>query len=246
MSKEEKMEMLSASGNINNEFNTPEVLAPGNKGTRSMFKYQYWKNVFDRSLALFGITIASPILVFITLAIKLDSPGAAVFRQERVGKDGRKFIIYKFRTMYVVHDDNKWKEVITRYVHGDNSPASDDQASEIYDPKKDPRLTRVGRLLRKTNLDELPQLFNILKGDMSFVGPRPDVLFTVEMYDDYDRKRLVVTPGLTGLWQISGRKEVSFKEMIRRDINYIERQSLYLDVKILFLTIGTLIRREGS
>jgi lipopolysaccharide/colanic/teichoic acid biosynthesis glycosyltransferase len=247
MNNENNIEMVNVAGDLQNETNTPnETVMTDNAGKGSSSAYRCWKGVFDRMLALIGIVVSSPLLVLIAIAVRLDSPGNAMFRQERVGKDGRQFVIYKYRTMYVVHDDGKWKELITRYVQGDLPPASDKNAQEIYNPKKDPRLTKSGRLLRKTNLDELPQLFNIAKGDMSFVGPRPEVPFIVGMYNDYDRKTLGVTPGLTGLWQVSGRKQVPFKEMIRRDIYYIENQSLFLDIKILFLTVGTILRREGS
>jgi lipopolysaccharide/colanic/teichoic acid biosynthesis glycosyltransferase len=247
MSIEDNRKMINTANTIRTELTSPDVATvTAKKGICRLVTYRCWKAIFDRAFALFWIIVTSPLLALITLAIKLDTPGKAIFSQERVGKDGRRFIIHKFRTMHVKHDDDVWKDLITRYVRGDVVPAEDDKAREIVEAKNDRRVTRVGRLLRKTNLDELPQIFNILKGDMSFVGPRPDVTFTVDMYDEYDKQRLAVMPGLTGLWQVSGRKQVSFKEMIRRDIEYIEKQSLALDLKIFFLTIGTVLRREGS
>jgi len=116
----------------------------------------------------------------------------------------------------------------------------------VYKVVDDPRVTRFGNLLRKTNLDELPQLFNVLKGEMSFVGPRPDIPFAVAMYRDWHRERLGIKPGITGLWQVCGRKGLSFEDMVRLDIEYIKRQSIFLDARILILTLGTILKRDGS
>jgi lipopolysaccharide/colanic/teichoic acid biosynthesis glycosyltransferase len=179
------------------------------------------------------------------LGIKLDSRESPIFAQERMGKDGHKFIAYKFRTMHVNNDDRKYKEYISRYVL-ENAPYRIDCNGQGIYKVDDSHVTRFGALLRKTNLDELPQLFNVLKGEMSLVGPRPDIPLAVELYKDWHRKRLGVKPGITGLWQVCRRKSLSFKHMVLMDLVYIRRQSLLLDVKILFRTIGTILTRDGS
>jgi lipopolysaccharide/colanic/teichoic acid biosynthesis glycosyltransferase len=208
--------------------------------------YQCWKNILDRALAFIALVISSPLLVLITVIIRLDSPGDPLFRQDRVGKDGRRFLLYKFRSMYIDHDDTEYYKAIEKYVSEDviTSPHKNGDGEE--GKAHDPRVTRFGRLLRKTNLDELPQFFNILKGDMSFVGPRPMIPFMVEMYEDHHKESFKIKPGLTGLWQASGRKKLSFEDMIRLDIDYIEKQSLLLDIKIILRTVFTVLRGEGS
>ena len=173
-------------------------------------------------------------------------PGSPLFRQERVGKDGRRFTVYKFRTMHVDNDDSEYKAYLRKYILKNAPYRANQQGEEVYKVVEDPRVTKFGALLRKTNLDELPQIFNVLRGEMSFVGPRPDIPFAVEMYGDWHRKRLCVTPGITGLWQVCGRKNLSFDEMVRMDIDYIERQSPLLDFKILLLTVGIVLARDGS
>jgi lipopolysaccharide/colanic/teichoic acid biosynthesis glycosyltransferase len=222
------------------------MTTPERKGIRRLLTYSGWKGIVDRVLALMLTVLTSPIMALIALGIRLDSAGSPIFRQERVGKDGRRFALYKFRSMYVDHDDSKYKEFIRKYVQENVSSRLDENGEDAYELINDPRVTRFGVLLRKTNLDELPQLFNVLKGDMSFVGPRPDTPFAVEMYQEHHRKRFSATPGLTGLWQVSARKHLSFEDMALLDSEYIERQSLLLDTKILLLTIGTILKGNGS
>ena len=202
--------------------------------------YTWWKNIFDRFVALLLLIILSPLQAIIAIVISINSPGSPIFRQERVGKDRRRFQIYKFRTMYQNNDDSKYKALVRQYVlEGITS-----NLDENYNQVNNPRVTKVGAVLRKTNLDELPQLFNIIKGDMVFVGPRPDIPFAVEMYQERHMKRFVVKPGLTGLWQVSGRRNFSFEDMVRLDINYIEKQSLLLDAKIVLLTLRTVLGKK--
>ncbi len=215
-------------------------------GVHGLFMYPWWKGIFDRLLALLAVVISFPLLVLIAIGIRLDSPGSAILRQERVGRDRRKFAAYKFRTMHVNNDDSEYREYLRRYILENAPYRLDGQGRGVYKVVDDPRVTRFGALLRKTNLDELPQVLNVLRGEMSFVGPRPDIPFAVEMYGDWHRKRLCVTPGITGLWQVCGRKNLSFNDMVRFDIDYIDRQSPLLDAKILLLTIGTVLRRDGS
>lgn len=204
----------------------------------------WWKNIFDRFIALLAFVILSPFFVIVAIVIKVDSPGSPIFRQERVGKDGRRFTIYKFRTMYQDNDDSKYKAMLREYVSG-NVSSSLKENEQVIREIIHKRVTRVGFLLRRFSLDELPQLINVLKGDMVFVGPRPDIPFTVEMYKDHHRDRLRMKPGITGLWQVSGRRTLSFEDMVRLDVDYINRKSLLLDAKILLLTVCEVLRRDA-
>lgn len=210
--------------------------------SNNLFRYTWWKDRFDRVIALFAFIILSPFLAVIAIIIKNDSPGSSIFRQERVGKDGRRFKIYKFRTMYLANDDSEYKALVKRYVQDGMTSNLDTN----YNRVNIPRVTKVGAILRKTNIDELPQLLNIIKGDMVFIGPRPDIPFAVEMYQERHKKRLSVKPGLTGLWQISGRRNICFEDMVNFDIIYIEKQSLFLDAKILLLTLGMLMGNKST
>ena len=180
------------------------------------------KKIFDICITIPSLIILSPVLLIIMIWIKLDSPGPVFFRQERVGRFGRNFRIYKFRTMVST------AELLGKQITVEN----------------DFRVTRCGRFLRKYKLDELPQLFNIIKGDMSIIGPRPDIPYVSEMYQPHHKKRLRVRPGVTGLWQISGRRRVTFEEMVRLDNEYIDKQSPLLDTKIIFLTALSVINRD--
>jgi lipopolysaccharide/colanic/teichoic acid biosynthesis glycosyltransferase/nucleoside-diphosphate-sugar epimerase len=212
---------------------------------RRVFSYARLKNIIDRIVGFVAVIVLSPILVLITICIKLDSRGKAVFTQERVGKDGRNFTVYKFRTMHANNDDSKYKAYLNKYVL-ENAPYRVDQNGHGVFKVDDCQATRFGALLRKTNLDELPQLFNVLTGDMSLIGPRPDVPYAVQMYKGWHRGRLGVKPGMSGLWQVCGRKGLSFDEMARLDIEYIKKQSLLLDAKICILTVRTILKMDGS
>ena len=215
-------------------------------GVLYLSKYRFWKGVFDRVLALLAIVVLSPLLVFIAVVIKLDTPGSSLYRRNQVGENGRRFTAYKFRTMFMNSDNKIYHSYLVRYIK-ENAPFKiDENQQPVYKVVDDPRITRFGALLRKTNLDELPQLINVLKGEMSLVGPRPDVPFAVAMYQNWHWKRLSVKPGITGLWQVQGRKHLSFKHMVRLDLVYVRRQSLLLDAIILLRTVGTIIRRDGS
>lgn len=199
----------------------------------------------DCLLAVPAIVVLSPVLLLIAIGIRLDSPGSPIFVQERVGKDGRRFKCYKFRCMPADNDDGEYKAYLSRYVR-ENAPYRVDESGQgVYKVDEMP-VTRFGALLRKTNLDELPQLFNVLKGEMSLVGPRPDVPYAVDMYNDWHRERLRAKPGITGLWQVRGRRNLSFEDMVRLDVDYIKRQSLFLDTKIMLLTVKIILRRDGS
>jgi lipopolysaccharide/colanic/teichoic acid biosynthesis glycosyltransferase len=214
------------------------------KPVRQFFSYTSWKAIIERCLALIGLIILSPFLVIIAIGIRLDSPGNPLFRQERVGKDGRPFICYKFRSMYRDNDDSKYRAFITKYVSGE-MPENWEKNPEAIREIIHNRVTRVGFLLRRFSLDEIPQLYNIIKGDMSFIGPRPDLPFAVAMYTDKHRKRLRVRPGLTGLWQVTGRRGLTFDKMVELDNEYIKKQSLRLDVKIILRTLGEILGRDS-
>ncbi len=212
----------------------------------NLTKYQWWKNVFDRLMAAFIMVVLSPLMVVVALIIKLDSPGSAIFRREQIGKNGRKFTLYKFRTMQANNDDSEYKSYITKYVLEDAPYTVDQNGQAVYKVTNDPRVTRVGDWLRKTNLDELPQFINVLKGDMSAIGPRPDIPFAVNLYSDWHRQRFQVKPGITGLWQVSKRKGLSFDNMVQLDIEYINKQSFLLDTKIFLQTLSIILKRDGS
>lgn len=205
------------------------------------------KRAFDVVLGLVALIVGAPLMLLIAILIKLDSPGPVLFVQTRLGKDGQPFTFYKFRSMYV----NSGSEVHQQYVRsfiraGLNGGSAHSNGRAAFKLQHDPRVTRVGRVLRKTSLDELPQIFNILKGEMSFVGPRPALPYEVLDYQEWHRGRLAAVPGLTGLWQVRGRSRVPFDEMVRMDLEYIENQSLWLDLKIIILTVPAVITGRGA
>jgi len=194
------------------------------------------KRGMDVVLSSLALVILAPLLGVIALAIKVDSPdGPVLFRQVRVGKDGRLFHLYKFRSMIPE------AELIKQHLKDLN-----EADGPLFKIRNDPRLTRVGRILRRFSLDELPQLVNVLRGEMSLVGPRPALPEEVAQYEPWHHKRLTVTPGITGLWQISGRSDLSFDEMMLLDVYYVENWSLLLDLRILLLTIPKVILGEGA
>ena len=197
---------------------------------------QVVKRVMDVLLASTALVLLAPLMALIALAIKVDSPqGPVLFRQVRVGKDGRYFYLYKFRSM--VPEAEALKPRLAAMNEADGP---------LFKIRNDPRLTRVGRVLRRFSLDELPQFFNVVRGDMSLVGPRPALPEEVAHYEPWHRKRLTVLPGITGLWQISGRSDLTFDEMMLLDIYYVEHWSLLLDLRILLLTVPKVILGEGA
>ena len=203
------------------------------------------KRVFDIVAAAVALVLLSPLWVVMAVLIKLDSKGPVLYRQERVGMDGRVFLFLKFRTMRTGADDRIHREFQRQYIEGRPETNLGDSVRPVYKLHDDPRVTRTGRWLRRTSLDELPQLFNVLRGDMSLVGPRPPIPYEVEAYALWHRKRLDMKPGMTGLWQVSGRNRLSFDEMVRLDLFYIENWSLWLDLKIMLRTLPVLLRGEA-
>jgi len=194
------------------------------------------KRTFDLIIAALAIVLLLPLWLLIALLIKLDSRGAVFYTQERVGMDGRLFLLYKFRTMKAGADPDLHREYQKAFIAGRAEANIGNDNQPTYKLLADPRITRIGKLLRRTSLDEVPQLLNVLLGDMSIVGPRPPIPYEVEAYELWHRKRLDMKPGLTGLWQVSGRNRLPFEEMVRLDLFYIENWSLLLDLKIILRT----------
>jgi exopolysaccharide biosynthesis polyprenyl glycosylphosphotransferase len=197
--------------------------------------YDFGKRVFDFAVALVAVIATLPLTVLIAIAIKLDTHGPVFFRQERLGKGSRRFSMIKFRTM-LVDCDELTKELM----------ALNEASGPMFKVRRDPRITRVGRILRRTSLDELPQLFNVLLGQMSLVGPRPALPRELSGYDSVQRLRTRVLPGLTGLWQVSGRSDLSFDEMVRLDIEYMENRSLLNDMVIILKTVPSVVFGIGA
>jgi len=194
----------------------------------------FWKRVIDVGLSLCALIILSPFLVFIVVLIKAVSPGPVLFKQQRVGRGGKLFTCLKFRTMQCDAETTVHKEYLTQLICGCQS--SGNLGAPMKKLENDCRIIKCGNLLRVTGLDELPQLFNVLMGHMSLVGPRPPIPYEVAQYQHWHKARFDVVPGLTGLWQVSGKNKIGFNEMIRLDISYAKRTSLLLDCWILMLT----------
>jgi exopolysaccharide biosynthesis polyprenyl glycosylphosphotransferase len=211
-----------------------ELTTPALKGRQLLVK-----RVVDLVGAALGLVLVSPLLLLVAAAIKLDSPGPAIFGQERIGSGGRRFRVLKFRTMRHGAPDTAHRELIRQLQSGEAPLAP------VYKLVNDDRVTRVGRWLRRTSLDELPQLFNVVRGEMSLVGPRPPVPYEFEGYDHWQFDRLQVKPGMTGLWQVSGRSRVSFRQMCELDVEYVRRWSLWLDLQILLRTIPVVLFNSG-
>ncbi|MBI5367315.1 MAG: sugar transferase [Planctomycetes bacterium] len=199
------------------------------------------KRALDLALASGLLLIFSPIMALAALLIRLSSPGAVLFRQARVGKGGRIFTCYKFRTMYVAAGEARHEEFAKAWVQGAEAAVEQRGSAQVYKMTSDPRVTGIGRFLRKFSLDELPQLFNVVKGEMSVIGPRPPIQYEVDIYQEWHRRRLEVNPGITGLWQVSGRNRLSFDEMVKLDVYYIENWSVLLDLKIAFKTAWVML-----
>lgn len=217
----------------------------GNFGSYSVITYTRFQSSYKRMLikrlmdiagGLIGMLILVLFYPFVAIAIKVDSPGPVLFSQIRIGRNGRRFKIYKFRSMYLDAEERKKELEKQNEIQG-----------LMFKMENDPRITRVGKFIRKTSIDELPQFYNILKGDMSLVGTRPPTADEFEKYNQYYRRRISMTPGLTGMWQVSGRSEIeNFDDVVKFDLAYIDNWSLWLDIKILFKTVWVVIAGKGS
>jgi lipopolysaccharide/colanic/teichoic acid biosynthesis glycosyltransferase len=203
--------------------------------------YTFFKRSFDIVFSLFAIFLFSPIFIIIAILIKLNSPkGKIIFGHKRIGKDGKLFKVYKFRTM-VPNAENILQELLK------NNPAKKEEYEKDFKLKDDPRIIPIiGNFLRKSSLDELPQFFNSLIGDMSIVGPRPIIQAEIEKYGKYANKLFSVKPGVTGLWQVSGRNDISYNERVNLDMNYIDKRNLFEDIRIVFETVRVMLFRKGA
>jgi lipopolysaccharide/colanic/teichoic acid biosynthesis glycosyltransferase len=202
------------------------------------------KRIFDLVVALCLVCLVLPIFIAVWLLVRTTSPGKAMFRQTRVGRLGRPFVMYKFRTMHVDCDDAIHREYVRKLLTDHEPPVGG--AKGLYKLESDPRVTRVGRVLRKTSVDELPQLLNVVKGDMSLVGPRPALPYEAELFSTTHRARFLVAPGVTGLWQICGRSKLPMQEGLDLDIEYVERRSFWLDLRILIKTLPAVFTADGA
>jgi lipopolysaccharide/colanic/teichoic acid biosynthesis glycosyltransferase len=203
--------------------------------------YRVAKRTLDVLASATGLILSSPLLLAIAVAIRAESAGSVLFRQERVGLGGRPFRLYKFRTMHVTADQETHRRHVEQLIRGE--PSNDERGGSTWIPlAADPRVTRVGRFLRRSHLDELPQLINVLRGEMSVVGPRPPIPYEVEVYEPWHLRRLSVVPGLTGLWQVRGWGKLSFDEGVALDLEYIESRSFLGDIGLVLRTIWQIAR----
>ncbi len=210
------------------------------------------KRLLDVVGALTALVLLAPLMAVVALLVKLGSPGPVIFRQTRMGHGGRPFTFYKFRSMRVDTDDRVHREFVARFVAGQGGSAGAANAPQVaaaapYKLKSDPRITPLGAFLRRSSIDELPQFFNVLKGDMSLVGPRPAIPYEVEHYQTWHLRRILTArPGITGLWQVEGRSRVTFNDMVRMDLRYIRECSLGLDLRIMAKTFIVVFRADGA
>ena len=219
----------------------PGALSPADSHIRSRgiggsTGYEICKRAVDAGLTGLGMLLLSPLFALLAALIKLDSPGPVLFSQTRVGRDGVPFRCWKFRSMFVDAEQRKNELLAHNEMAGGTT----------FKMKRDPRITRVGRLIRRASLDELPQLWNVFVGDMSLVGPRPPLPQEVAEYSAHDRRRLAVQPGITCIWQVSGRSDIPFPEQVLMDLDYIERRSLWLDLSLLARTIPAVLLGRGA
>ena len=207
--------------------------------------YLIAKRILDIVFTLLILLPFCIAMLIVAIMIRLDSKGPIFFRQKRVGLNGTEFTMFKFRSMYVDSDDSTHREAIKQFMNGAHLNGDVD-ACNLYKLVDDPRVTRIGRFIRKTSIDELPQFINVLRGEMTLVGPRPPLPYEVEAYSLRDKQRLGGKPGLTGMWQVYGRSRVNFNDMIEMDIAYLQQQSIWQDLKLIALTIPVMLWGRGG
>jgi len=212
--------------------------------TEAVVRRQIGKRLFDLVVALACLLLLSPLLLVAGVLVRVTTPGKALFRQTRVGRHGRPFVLYKFRTMYADSADDIHREYVRKLLVEDHPPVGGQRG--LYKLEADPRVTPVGRLLRRTSIDELPQLFNVIRGDMSLVGPRPALPWETELFGPAHHQRCIVLPGMTGLWQVSGRNSLTMRQGLVLDIEYVERQTFALDLAILLKTVPAVFTTNGA
>lgn len=198
--------------------------------------YRGFKRIVDVILGCIGLVLLSPVFLILAICIKIDSKGSVIFAHKRIGKNGKEFNMYKFRSMY-----ENAEEMIENF-----SEEQKKEWQENFKLENDPRITRIGNFLRKTSLDELPQIVNIIRGDLSIIGPRPVTGEELEKYEENKEKFLSITPGLTGYWQANGRSNTTYEERMQMELYYVDNQSLWLDIKIFFKTIVSVVKKEGA
>ena len=203
------------------------------------------RRALDVTVAVFVLLALLPVLLIVALAIRLESPGSVVFRQRRVGRGRSTFTLFKLRSMRSDADPASHRDFVQKLI-ASGQDAEKDDSGELHKLTNDTRVTRVGAFIRRWSLDELPQLLNVIRGEMSLVGPRPVIEYEVEAYPSWYHGRFAVKPGLTGLWQVSGRNERTYEEMVRLDLEYAKTQTLLLDIKILARTAVCVLRRQGA
>ena len=206
-----------------------------NESTRGFSFYEVIKRVIDVVCSFVGVLVLSPLFIIIAIIIKTTSKGPVFFSQKRVGKNGKEFDMYKFRSMVVNAEELKEKLA-----------AQNEMSGPMFKMKDDPRVTKVGKFIRKTSIDELPQLWNVLKGDMSLVGPRPSLPREVAEFEEWMYRRLEVKPGLTCYWQVSGRNNIDFEDWMKLDIKYVDERSTWIDIKLIFKTVGVLFGDKNA
>ncbi len=204
------------------------------------------RRVADIVVSLVGLIVLSPLLLVVVVGIKISSSGPVIFRQTRIGYDGRPFDFYKFRSMHVGKPKVDHQEFVEKFIKGEAESSSKEKEINVFKMKDDPRIFPFGRFIRKTSLDEFPQLINVLKGDMGLVGPRPCLPYEWEAYDEWHKDRLKILPGCTGLWQVLGRSTVTFEDMVVMDLYYISNYSFFQDARILYQTIPTIFFGKGG
>jgi lipopolysaccharide/colanic/teichoic acid biosynthesis glycosyltransferase len=200
--------------------------------------------LFDLVVASVFLLLLSPLLLAVGIAVRLTTPGNAFFRQTRLGRYGHPFVLYKFRTMYSDSPDDIHREYVSKLLVEDEPPTGGRRG--LYKLEADPRVTRLGWFLRRTSIDELPQLLNVVRGEMSLVGPRPALAWEAALFSPDDRQRFLVLPGVTGLWQVSGRNNLSMRQGLALDVEYVRRQSFALDLLILLRTLPTVLSKDGA
>ena len=206
-----------------------------NESSMEFSLYEIIKRLIDVICSFIGVVVLSPLFIVIAIIIKATSKGPAFFSQKRVGKNGKEFDMYKFRSMVVNAEELKEKLV-----------AQNEMSGPMFKMKDDPRVTKVGKFIRKTSIDELPQLWNVLKGDMSLVGPRPSLPKEVAQFEEWMYKRLEVKPGLTCYWQVSGRNNIDFEDWMKLDIKYVDERSTFIDIKLIFKTVFVLFGDKNA
>ena len=205
------------------------------KSSMEFSLYEVIKRLIDVVCSFLGVLVLSPLFIIIAIIIKTTSKGPVFFSQKRVGKNGKEFDMYKFRSMVVNAEELKEKLA-----------AQNEMSGPMFKMKDDPRVTKIGKFIRKTSIDELPQLWNVLKGDMSLVGPRPSLPKEVAQFDEWMHRRLEVKPGLTCYWQVSGRNNIDFEDWMKLDIRYAEERNLWIDIKLIFKTVGVLFGDKNA